>query len=598
MESIKENNNFLILLAEDSPTQAAKLEFLLTEHGYRVLVAGNGTIALELIIHHKPDLVISDILMPEMDGFELCNSVKGNPSIKHIPIILLTTLSESENIIRAVDAGADFFFTKPCDEDHLLTKVDYIFENYNKNISVAYNEGEDNKAGNATSQRQMINLLVSTYEHVKLHNTKLKEAQMEIRNLNDHLNEKVIEKTISLQKVIDELKIAETELIKARDKAEESNRLKSSLLSNMSHELRTPMNGIMGFSSLLKESLTNPENKKMAGSIQRSANRLMDTLNSIMDLSQLQADKTMLQFEIINVNKEISDVIYGFQEQAISSAIELILDIPSEVNCYADKTIFRKTIQILVDNAIKFTPKGSVKISASYDSDSLVLIDVNDTGIGIASENLGLIFDEFKQLSSGFGRSYEGNGLGLTLCKKFTHLLKGTIDVKSTLGEGSVFSIKIPASNNNSDISAPKVLETNIPDIPFQKVHKVTNNKPFVLIVEDNDLNTQLVEIYLEKFCTTESAFSGELAIQKAREKQFDLILMDINLGAGLNGMQAATEIRTIKGYEKLPIIAVTGYTSREEQLKVTSNGCSHFLPKPFKREQLISLINNVMNIS
>ncbi|MCX6270906.1 MAG: ATP-binding protein, partial [Bacteroidetes bacterium] len=387
-------------------------------------------------------------------------------------------------------------------------------------------------------------------------------------------------------------KLVESELIKAKETAEASSRLKSSLLANMSHELRTPMNGILGFSELLSESLPDPIQKSMASNILLSGHRLMTTLDSIMDLSQIQADKRMLKPEMVNLSDECRSVLQKFNQKAVNKQLTLKENFLTEIYVNVDRSILRKIIDNLVDNAIKFTLYGTVTITIDQEKSSegdWALIRVTDTGIGIEKENYEIIFEEFRQLSEGFGRSFEGSGLGLTLCKKFLDLINGEITVESIPGQGSSFTVRLPVSQETNEYFPDK---KKIPDEVTGHTAKsdlLTHaGKPFVLIVEDNELNIQLIRIYLEDDYLTDACLDGETAINMVENKQYDAILMDINLGEGLDGVDTSLEIRKIKGYENRPVIAITGYTTTEEKMKILSNGCSHYLPKPFNKEDLL----------
>lgn len=252
---------------------------------------------------------------------------------------------------------------------------------------------------------------------------------------------------ISFVQDITERKQMIEELIKAKEKAEEMNRLKSIFLANMSHELRTPLIGINGYAELLQESLIEPVSRGMAENIFKSGLRLSETLNLILDYSKLEAEKTELKmdnFDLVDVTEEITRL---FSEPARRKGLDLLA-------CYSSKSIILKSderairtiLNNLINNAIKYTDKGSVKTSISH-GEKLVEIKVQDSGIGIPKEEHELIFEEFRQASEGYNRHFEGTGLGLNITKKLVKKLKGNIYLESEPGKGTEFTVKIPVNN-------------------------------------------------------------------------------------------------------------------------------------------------------
>ena len=246
---------------------------------------------------------------------------------------------------------------------------------------------------------------------------------------------------------ITEWKKFEEELIAAKEKAEEMNQLKSRFLANMSHELRTPLVGILGYSEILSEEIKEHEQLRMVKDITNSGKRLLETLNSILDLSRIEANKFEIKptsFNLVDLVREEIELYKG-----IAQVKNIYLNIRMshhELIVNSDRKIIQNTISHLIDNAVKFTTKGGVIITLTIEKNgtSYAVIKVTDTGIGIPEESQNLIFEEFRQASEGLSRKFEGSGLGLTITKKYITLLNGTIDVKSKPGVGSEFSVKVP----------------------------------------------------------------------------------------------------------------------------------------------------------
>jgi PAS domain S-box-containing protein len=383
----------------------------------------------------------------------------------------------------------------------------------------------------------------------------------------------------------------ENKLLLAKEKVEELDKLKSSLLLNISHELRTPMNGILGFSTLLRDELKDEELKNMADIILKSGTRLMTTLNSIMELAQVESEKTLIHLEDTDIGKLTSKIIESNNVLFETTDVEFTENITEGLIARIDKNLFTNIIFHLVDNAIKFTKKGSISINVNKEEvgdTSFVVIQIKDTGIGISGKQLTYIFDAFRQGNEGVGRKYEGFGLGLSLCKKFITIMGGEITVESVIGTGSVFTVrfKIPNETTISAIGIDSVgfTETRNPDY-----------KPSILIVEDNKFNADLISIYLGGKFNTAIAYSGPEALSMAESKIFDLILMDINLGHEMDGIITVRELRKHEKYQMVPIIAITGYSSFEEKKYILDQGLSNFLSKPFDKQSLLRVVQKAL---
>ncbi len=394
---------------------------------------------------------------------------------------------------------------------------------------------------------------------------------------------------LAIKEDITEKKIAEQELFDAKLKAEESSKLKSVLLANLSHEFRTPLNGILGFAEIMKNELVDKEHKDMAGFIIDSGQRLLATLTSILDLSELQSESVVILKEVVNVTEKSRQTISKFLPKAKEKDIKLsIISTDNNLECLLDARLFEKTVNNLVENGIKFTEKGEVKIiidSVVEKDGKYALIKVVDTGIGISEENKKIVFEEFKQLSEGLGRSYEGNGLGLTLAKKMTELLNGAIQLESKLNEGTSVILKFRTTE--------KAKKTDAVVFEFATKTDMLNILD-TLLVEDNFLNKEVIKWYLSGVCNIEYAVTGEMAIEMAKQFQYKVVLMDINLGPGIDGVETAKSIREIASYKNTPIVALTGYVLSGDEQRLKNEGFDYYIAKPFTKEDLIGLFEEI----
>ena len=409
-------------------------------------------------------------------------------------------------------------------------------------------------------------------------------------------NEKgIITHFIAVKEDITVRKELEFDLKSAVDQAEESSHLKSSLLSNMSHELRTPLNGILGLSQILIEELSDSSLTAFAKKIYLAGKRLMVTLNSILDLSEIESNTTQLNYIKYDLPGHINYILTQYSYSAKEKGLYFEIDvIDKNILTWVDERLCNQILYNIVDNAVKYTEKGGIKIEISSESrgDNLYLkLCVEDSGIGISEKNIPLIFEEFRQVSEGYNRSFEGSGLGLTLVKKMLTLMKGDIEVKSEFGKGSKFIVYLPGILKSVEIPAAEETKPT-------EAEAVINRQPEVLLVEDNAINKEVIICYIENFCNVDGVSDANSAIENASQKQYDLVLMDINLGTGMDGIQATKIIKEIEGYEHIPFVALTGYAMSGDKERLLHEGLTHYLPKPFDKEDLQRLVKSILNIS
>jgi PAS domain S-box-containing protein len=369
-------------------------------------------------------------------------------------------------------------------------------------------------------------------------------------------------------------------------------KFKSLLLSNINQELRNPMNGILGFTEILQESVNDPVHQKITSSILHSGKRLMNTLNAIIDLADIEDDQSKLDLEICDISEITDHVVKRYELDATKKGLEFIVSTQSRLYANIDRTFFKRILECLTDNALKFTFKGKIEITTRQfqEGDNLFVgIQVSDTGAGIDPENHQSVFEEFKQGKASSEYENQGAGIGLSLSKKMVLLMGGMIRLESELGVGSTFTVLFPESGPPAipDILKEQEEISVEPDL----LHSGSAKVPLVLIVEDNKFNIELIEIYLKGHYHVDKASDGLTAIRLATTKQFQAILMDINLGIGMDGMRTTKEIRRIPGYENVPVFAITGYTTREEKERLAESGLNYYLAKPFDRKKLLSLL-------
>lgn len=387
-------------------------------------------------------------------------------------------------------------------------------------------------------------------------------------------------------------KHAEEELKNAKEKAEELSKLKSAFLANMSHEIRTPMTGILGFASLLEEQLTDPDLRIYVERISRSGHRLMSTLNAILDLSKIESQKLDLTLEAVPLAKEASLITEFLAPLAAQKDLHLRV-VTQQMGVYAlvDRTALGQIINNLVGNALKFTHKGGVTVEIDKEVREGTLwsvVRVADTGIGIAADELRSIFEEFHQAEPR-RHDHNGVGLGLTISRKLVELLQGEITVSSQVGTGTTFTLRFPpAQVEAAKEHAPHALALG--HLP------ATGSDPLgrVLLVEDRLESRELMQLFLRPVCKVDSAETAEQALRMVKQHDYDVILMDVNLGAGMDGLEVVRELRGMPRYHATPIAAVTAYAMKDDRDRCLAAGCDDYLSKPLNREALIDLVRRL----
>ena len=366
----------------------------------------------------------------------------------------------------------------------------------------------------------------------------------------------------------------EQKLKKAKEKAEESDRLKSAFLSNMSHEIRTPLNAIVGFSGVLAETENKEERKKYFEIIESNNNRLLLLIKDILDLSKIESGIIEFTYSPVSLNDLCQEVFVIHQFNV--NDVHLVFAKPdTDLRIETDKNRIIQVLSNLIGNAIKFTKQGSITYGY-YIRDNFVEFYVTDTGIGIAPNELDKVFERFIKLND----FAPGTGLGLSISKTIVERLGGNISVISEVGVGSEFSFRIPAKIVNA--------QTQIRSTFSQPNHKKIKEAT-ILVAEDNPSNYELVNAMIGTHFRLINAKNGEEAVNLFQEIHPDLILMDLKMPV-INGLESTYIIRQLDS--EIPIIAVSAHAYEEDQNEAYQTGCNDFLIKPLNKEILLKTIN------
>jgi signal transduction histidine kinase/CheY-like chemotaxis protein len=401
----------------------------------------------------------------------------------------------------------------------------------------------------------------------------------------------VIVMIIGIFKDVTGMKRIEAELKEARDKARESDHLKTSFLANMSHEIRTPMNGILGFANLLRDPDLNEEQRDLyLKHIDQSSNQLLHIIDDIIDISKIESGQLKISNKPVRIN-EIMDEIYSSYFHRIrgdapgQKKVTFNLEKGSEkpdFTIVTDDFRLRQIFSNLIGNAIKFTGEGHIKFGYRVKDNRHIEFYVSDSGIGIPANKKELIFDRFGQVDSGrTDQPVSGTGLGLPISKNLVKLMGGEMWVESKVNVGTTFYFTLPLVTEKAE-KEPPVLISN-------KSYDWENKK--ILVAEDEELNWMFVKEMLRKTGAEISrAGDGLEAVKKARKEKPDMILMDLKM-PGISGIEATRKIRQFN--PSVPIIAQTAYVMAEEKEESLRAGCNHFVTKPLDRTVIMELIDN-----
>jgi PAS domain S-box-containing protein len=373
------------------------------------------------------------------------------------------------------------------------------------------------------------------------------------------------------------------ELIDAKEKAEQSNKLKTAFIQNISHEIRTPITGLTGFASLMADEDTTPEERRQHFlRVDQSTRRLINTISDYMDMARLVSGTMEINKTPIQVIDALHEKLDEFEEQLEQKDLELIVDVAEEVRnipVNTDLEFFQKVIFELVDNAIKFTNAGKITVSCKKENKN-VLFSVKDTGNGIAREKIVQIFDAFTQAETSLNRGHEGSGVGLSIAKGLIGLMGGKIWVNSSPGAGAEFCFTVPIGET-----------MRIPEKIKQEPTTINpDSKPVVLIAEDEESNYLLMEVLVKKAgCDYLMAYDGVQAVETCRRHpEITFVLMDIKMPL-LNGIEALKQIRQFR--PGLPVIATTAYAQLGDERRFKELGFNEYFSKPLKPEAIIKFV-------
>ncbi|AMR33181.1 hybrid sensor histidine kinase/response regulator [Mucilaginibacter sp. PAMC 26640] len=632
-----------ILIVDDKEQNIIALEALLKRNDIRLLSTTSPNEALKLAWENHISIALVDVQMPEMDGFELVEMLKSNPRTRDILVIFVTAISkESKYAVKGLTAGAVDYLYKPLDPYITSAKVDSFIQlaRQQEEIKQKNNELEDYavvvrnsvdiicSVDAATLRIKTINPAVEKilgYRQSEAFGRSIIDFAVESDKgafkkklgeiIKDNLQFSVFEfrfDTFDKRTVWIDCRVSyrnkmlfmnlrdctpqksyQQQLIKSKEAAEYGKKVKESFLANMSHELRTPVNGIIGLSNLLRKTSLSAPQANLVDMLDSSSQSLLGVINDVLDISKIEAGKFNIVRAPHNLRNIVESVFGLLKFSADEKSIEFVLEVNSDVPeaLVIDSLRINQILMNLLSNAIKFTDRGIVKLKISLlqkDIDKVKLkFSVEDSGIGISGDKLSKIFDSFEQAEDDTATKYGGTGLGLTIVKKLVELKGGELTVSSQVGIGSVFNFSnwfgLAQTPEHKAVIPVKTLE------PFANVS--------VLLAEDNMINQfMLVKMLKDWNVNVVVADNGTTALERFKEEDYDLILMDTHM-PGMNGYQAARAIRMDFEEPKrsVPIISLSAAAFEHEHKEAISAGMNDVLPKPFEAHELYSKIEELV---
>ncbi len=545
-----------ILIVDDNKNNLFTLRNLILEYiEATILEADSGIMALSILAKHTIDLIIMDVQMPEMDGFETAQMIRQRKKTQHIPIVFLTAAYKAKEFEQqGYSLGAADYLTKPIDAPQLISRI-----------------------------KIYLRFIQQERQYNRLLEQKVQERTAALLETNRQLEHEIKERE-KIEKALQE----------AKNSAEEANHSKSQFLANMSHELRTPLNAIIGYSEMLRDEAEDGEHYQYLADlkkIQSAGQHLLSLINDILDLSKIEAGKMGVFSETFELDALIDEVVNTSQPLIEKKHNQFFIERPSNLGkLHADRLKLSQVLLNLLSNAAKFTDCGKITLKIEQkikEEQDWICFHVSDNGIGMTIEQQKKLFKPFTQADSSTTRRYGGTGLGLTISKQFSEMMQGSINVQSEFGHGSTFSVSIPVF---AKTLTPVEIKTQVLPAVEETVHSETRilAERVVLVIDDDlavgeKFRQDLTDLgYAVAIATT-----AEDGLKMARKLSPDVILLDVTM-SNANGWNLLARLKNDNTLKEIPIIMLQ--VDAEAELGVALSAVEQLI-KPIHLKDLQRLL-------
>jgi len=533
-----------VLYVDDESLNLSSFRMVLGEF-FAISLANSASEALQILGEERIDVLVSDQRMPDMTGLELAQATKARGY--DCVCIILTAFTDSEVAMRAINQGGIYrFILKPWDKDELQQAIFLAAD----------------RCGMERENAKLLSDLQKKTQEQEFFNKKLLAMSEELRVSNE------------------DLKIA-------KQKAEENDELKTAFLQNMSHEIRTPLNGIIGFAELLTGAELEKEKfPEYANLIIESGQRLLNIVNDILDISKIETGQIEIEQTSFDLHAIFTELYLVYSNKLKGRDVTLTCHTDNDLPIFVktDKTRLYQILSNFLNNACKYTKEGSIEFGYLLSGEATLDFYVRDTGIGIAKEEQGKIFERFFRSNNDLSKKSVGAGLGLSICDRLAHLLGGEITLSSTVGKGTTIMLRFPRS---------VVIGEELPNVTEKKV-ELQSVDGKILIAEDVDLNF----FYLQELLRGISIVRARNGMEAVRAVQDDpeirLVLMDLKMPQ-MDGFDATAKIKQLA--PKLPIIAQTAYAMNHDIDKALACGVDDYIVKPIRKNELFDKVNKYANL-
>jgi signal transduction histidine kinase len=564
-----------ILIVDDNKNNLFSLRTLIEEYiNAQILLAQSGGAALKILVENTVNLIILDVQMPDMDGFETAQIIQSRPKLQHVPIVFITAAYKAEEFQqKGFEVGAVDYLTKPIDAPQLINRIKSYVRFIEQDCQ--HKQELESKVAERTAE------LLKARNELEYRVTERTAALLEAKNQAQQSQQMAENAKSQAQQSQQMAEDAKSQAEQAQQFAEQANLSKSQFLANMSHELRTPLNAIIGYSEMLQEDAEDSGEEGLITDLQKiqaAGKHLLEIVNDVLDISKIEAGKMDLCLETFNV-AAIVDEVTSTVRPAIENqenSLQVVID-DNLAEMHTDITKLHQMLLNLLSNAAKFTKKGTIQLDVKHDGDWINFC-VTDNGIGMTHEQQQKLFKPFTQADSSTTRRYGGTGLGLAITKQFAQMVGGTVWVESEFGYGSTFMLSLPVQAKAT---------------PTEKHSLETDSSPskkegIILIVDDDPMVCKLLEFDLSDLgYAVAVAANGYQGIELAHKLRPDCIILDINMPEK-NGWQVLATLKHDSLLYHIPIIMTSMDVDKPE---ACAKGAIDCIDKKVIHSQLAAML-------